>query len=336
MTQSIYKSNSLPKISIALCTYNGEKYLKEQLESFLRQKLLPHEIVVCDDLSTDSTVKILEDFSQTAPFSVRIYQNDRNIGLTKNFSKAASLCTGEYIAFSDQDDIWLPDRLDACCHKMKEAELKYGKDIPLLVYSDLSIIDSEGRAIGPSFMRHQNMWHSDPDPLGRLLAQNTVSGSTALCNKALMQDCLPFPEVITNHDGWLSLIAASCGKILFIPEALVLYRKHDSNVVGATPRRVINLRSIAGYIKREFFLTSNPVDIIFPLTKHYLHQAKELRKRLNERNKKYPATLNIFIDALESGGVKYTLVLLMNNIRPYGLIKSLIYYHRIARRLHLN
>jgi glycosyltransferase involved in cell wall biosynthesis len=336
MTQSIYKSNPLPKISIALCTYNGEKYLKEQFESFLRQKLLPHEIVVCDDVSTDSTVKILEDFSRTAPFPVRIYQNDHNIGLTKNFSKAASLCTGEYVAFSDQDDIWLPDRLDACCHKMKEAELEYGTDIPLLVYSDLSIIDSEGHFVGPSFMRHQNMWHSDPDPLGRLLAQNTVSGSTALCNKTLMHDCMPFPEVITNHDGWFALVAASCGKILFIPETQVLYRKHDSNVVGASPRRGINLRFIARYIKREFFLTSNPIDIIFPPTKHYLHQAKELQTRLKERNRRSPAILNIFIDALEKGGVKSTLILLMNNIRPYGLIKSLIYYHRIARRLHLN
>jgi glycosyltransferase involved in cell wall biosynthesis len=326
----------MPKISIALCTYNGEKYLKEQLDSFLRQKLLPYEIVVCDDVSTDSTVEILEDFSRTAPFPVRIYRNDHNIGLNKNFSKAASLCTGDYVAFSDQDDIWLPDRLDVCFHKMNEAELEYGVDIPLLVYSDLSIIDSEGHYLGPSFMRHQNMWHSDPDPLRRLLAQNTVSGSTSLCNKILMQDCLPFPEVVTNHDGWFSLVAASCGKIIFIPEVLVLYRKHGSNVVGASPRLSSNLKFIISYIMEEFFLTSNPTDIIFPPTKYYLHQAKELQNRLKVRNRKSPAILNIFIDALERGGIKSTLILLMNNVRPYGFIKSIIYYHRITRRLHLN
>ena len=322
--------NSDSKISIALCTYNGERYLKEQLDSFLRQKLFPYEIVACDDASTDSTVEILEDFARTAPFPIRIYRSEHNLGLIQNFSKAASLCTGDYVAFSDQDDIWLPDRLDASFHRMKEAEREYGSDIPLLVYSDMSIIDSEGLCLRPSFMKHEKVWHSDHDPLRRLLAQNIISGNTSLCNKVLMQVSLPFPEVITNHDGWFALIAASIGKIFFIPEALVLYRQHESNAVGAGPTQKVNIRYIRyvlNYIIEELFLTSIPMKVI----NKYLHQAKELQKRLNERSRKAPSILNIYIEALEQGGLMAARILIMNKIRPYGFRNSFLFYHCIAR-----
>jgi len=325
------ESNSDPKISIALSTYNGEMHLKEQLDSFLCQKLLPYEIVVCDDASTDSTVKILEAFARTAPFPIRIYQSEHNLGLIQNFSKAASLCTGDYVAFSDQDDIWLPDRLDASFHKMKEAEQEYGSDIPLLVYSDLILIDSEGRFLGPSFMKHKKMWHSDHDPLRRLLIHNNVAGNTSLCNKVLMQVSLPFPEVVTNHDGWFALVAASIGKIFFLPEAQVLYRQHESNAVGARPIRKVNIRYIRDTLNRiieEFILTSIPKIEI----NGYLHHAKELQKRLNERSRKVPSILNIYIEALEQGGPKAARILFMNKIRPYGFINTFLFYHCMARR----
>ena len=327
--------NSDLKISIALCTYNGERYLKEQLDSFLRQKLLPYEIVACDDASTDSTVKILEDFARKAPFPIRIYRSEQNIGLIQNFSKAASLCTGDYIAFSDQDDIWLPDRLDASFHRMKEAEREYGSDIPLLVYSDLSLIDFEGRCLGLSFMKYKKISPSDFDSLRKLLAQNIIAGCTSLCNKSLLQVSLPFPEVVTNHDGWFALVAASIGKIIFIPEALVLYRQHESNAIGATKKdmNVNTIRHILNFIIAEFIF-SIPAIEYFPLYK-YLYKAKELQKRLNEHKRKTPAILNIYIEALEKGGLMAALILFMNKIRPYGFINALVYYNRVARKLHL-
>ena len=101
----------IPKISIALATYNGAAYLKEQLESYCSQTQLPDELVVCDDCSTDETIRILEKFIQDAPFEVQICKNQINLGVTKNFEKAVSLCTGDYIFLSDQDDIWLADKI---------------------------------------------------------------------------------------------------------------------------------------------------------------------------------------------------------------------------------
>lgn len=91
-------------ISTAMCTYNGEKYLREQLESIARQTLLPNELVVCDDCSSDETVEIIQDFSRNAPFSVRLMINENNLGFAKNFEKAITLCSGEIIVLSDQDD----------------------------------------------------------------------------------------------------------------------------------------------------------------------------------------------------------------------------------------
>jgi hypothetical protein len=214
---------------------------------------------------------------------------------------------------------------------MKEAEREYGSDIPLLVYSDLILIDSEGRFLGPSYMKLKKMWHSDHDPLRRFLIRNTVAGNTSLCNKVLMEVSLPFPEVITNHDGWFALVAASTGNIFFIPEALVLYRQHESNAVGVGMTAKVNIRYIRYVLNRiieELILTSIPKIEI----NKYLHQAQELQKRLNERSRKAPSILSIYIEALEQGGPKAARILFMNKIRPYGFINAFLFYHCIARR----
>jgi hypothetical protein len=145
-----------------------------------------------------------------------------------------------------------------------------------------------------------------------------------------MQVSLPFPEVITNHDGWFALVAASIGKIFFIPEALVLYRQHESNAVGAGPTQKVNIRYIRyilNHIIEEFSLTS----ITMMEINKYLYQAKELQKRLNERSRKAPSILNIYIEALEQGGLMAARILIINKIRPFGFIKAFLFYYWIAR-----
>jgi len=99
-------------LSVAMCTYNGEQYLQEQLDSIIAQTRLPNEVVVCDDGSTDATLQILDEFQETAPFPVRIYRNGTRLGPTKNFEKAIKLCSGNVIALSDQDDVWMPHKLE--------------------------------------------------------------------------------------------------------------------------------------------------------------------------------------------------------------------------------
>ena len=222
-------------LSVALCTYNGEQYLKEQLESFANQSLLPDELVVCDDGSSDGTIEILRMFSLCAPFEVKVIQNEKSLGIVKNFSKAIEYCSGEYIAISDQDDIWMYEKLKETVGLLKVMEKKYGKEFPLLVHSDLTVVDVDLNILNESMMKSQHIENEDipSRALGTLLANNYVTGCTVVINKALKNLSLPIPREAIMHDRWLALVAASSGKIGFVDQPLILYRQHGNNQVGA-------------------------------------------------------------------------------------------------------
>lgn len=222
-------------LSVALCTYNGEQYLKEQLESFANQSLLPDELVVCDDGSSDGTIEILQMFSLCAPFEVKVIQNEKSLGIVKNFSKAIEYCSGEYIAISDQDDIWMYEKLKETVGLLKVMEKKYGKEFPLLVHSDLTVVDVDLNILNESMMKSQHIENEDipSRALGTLLANNYVTGCTVVINKALKNLSLPIPREAIMHDRWLALVAASSGKIGFVDQPLILYRQHGNNQVGA-------------------------------------------------------------------------------------------------------
>ncbi len=152
------------KVSIALCTYNGEKHFPEQLKSISRQSCLPDELVVCDDCSTDSTLKILEDFSRTVPFEVRIFNNETNLGPAGNFAKAISLCQGKWIFLCDQDDRWLPDKIKTSSEKLARMEETFGQDMPLLVHTDAIVADEDMQELSSSLWAFQ---HSYPEKVIR-------------------------------------------------------------------------------------------------------------------------------------------------------------------------
>src|SRR4051812_33755133 len=131
--------STLPTISVALCTYNGAKYLPAQLASLVQQTHLPIELIVCDDSSTDATPQILKEFAAISPFSVRLQFNEANLGSTKNFEKAIGLCTGAVIATCDQDDVWLPQKLERIA-AVFDKEPDVG-----LAFSDAILVDDELR-----------------------------------------------------------------------------------------------------------------------------------------------------------------------------------------------
>lgn len=313
-----------PRISVALCTYNGERFLREQLDSFVEQSVLPYELVVCDDASTDSTFTVLEEFSRTAPFPVRLFRNENNLGVVQNFSKAVYLCAGDYVALSDQDDVWLPGKLEASIEMMRQGEQVHGSDTPLLVHTDLRLVDSEKREIAPSYMRHQHLTHRDIDPLKTILARNFVTGCTCLCNRALIRESHPFPEKIFMHDWWLALIAASRGKILFVPEAKILYRQHGSNSLGA--------RSLIYYNIKEFIKPSRKQRAIRTMLE-LLEIAMELKKRLSDLSCDEHPYLASYIEAFQKGGILNAfLIIFLIKVRTQGFLPNLRFYYRISRR----
>ncbi len=225
----------ITRISIALCTYNGERYLAELLQSLASQRLRPWELVVCDDCSTDSTLSILEEFGRSAPFRVSITSNTENLGVIKNFEKAFSLCTGDYIAPCDQDDVWLPEKLEklAACLQGCSGE---NNDSPVLVHANLELVDDNLESTGKSYLQHQGLKLTHADQYRTLLVQNYIPGCSMLFSTDLLSRALPIPDSAVMHDWWLALIASLTGKICFEPSTTVLYRQHKGNLVGSQSR----------------------------------------------------------------------------------------------------
>ncbi len=211
-----------PLISIAMATYNGEKYLKEQLDSILSQTYSNIEIIICDDYSGDATRSILEEYSQKDK-RIKLYFNEKNIGYVKNFEKAISLCSGEFIALSDQDDIWME-------YKIETLYKNIGSH--LLIHSDALLINEKGNIVATSYSRYsKKILQKD---FKACLVENNVTGCTLLFDRKLIHGAVPFPQATIVHDWWLALCACKCGTIKYLDLALVKYRQHENNQIGAT------------------------------------------------------------------------------------------------------
>lgn len=221
-------------VSLALCTYNGERFLDEQLASLALQTRLPDELIVCDDRSTDETVAILRRFSETALFPVRITVNNKKLGPAANFGKAAGLCNGNIVLFCDQDDVWHDDKIALEVAVITETEQRTGADTPVLVHGDLEVVDDALAPLYPSFMQLMHPKFALFD-MSYILGDNVAVGCTTAVNRALLDIALPLPPQALMHDWWLAQCATCHGKIVYIDRPLMQYRQHQSNQIGATP-----------------------------------------------------------------------------------------------------
>jgi glycosyltransferase involved in cell wall biosynthesis len=214
-----------PSISVAMATYNGEKYLEEQLDSILSQTLKPLEIIVCDDQSTDGTIEILERYRRDGLLSY--YVNENRLGFIGNFKKAVSLCApANYIALSDQDDVWLPSKLELAAEYLQKID---DAEHPVMVYSDLILVDQDKNIINNSFRDElgQGGYHYC---LETLFFGCFVNGCTMLMNPAMRAYFSTIPENGTlNHDTWMSMIAYTFGKAEIVPDPQIYYRSHRNN-----------------------------------------------------------------------------------------------------------
>jgi glycosyltransferase involved in cell wall biosynthesis len=217
-----------PLISIALCTYNGERFLREQLDSLLAQTHLNIEIVAVDDCSSDGSFSILEEYQARDP-RVRPHSNAANLGFRANFERAVSMCSGEFIALSDQDDVWAPEKLSALLAVIGDHAL---------AYCDSALIDEEGRDLDVAMSDMLTMV-STHDPAVFANA-NCVSGHASLFRRELIARALPAPACFF-HDWWLAAVAANSGGVVYCDRKLVAYRYHSANVTDvfceSEPRR---------------------------------------------------------------------------------------------------
>lgn len=221
----------MDSIDIVMATYNGEKYLPEQIESLIGQNYKNWRLLISDDGSTDRTVDILMEYAK-ADERISIENTARQGGVIQNFSKALQFSTSQYVMFCDQDDIWFPDKISSMLEDLKAIESSRGKDTPILGFSDLCLVDETGAVIHKSFYQYNRLDPKNNFDHKYLSWRSTVYGCTVIFNRALLNRAMPLPNDVPMHDQWFALIAARCGVVFFSPEPQIYYRQHSNNAVG--------------------------------------------------------------------------------------------------------
>jgi glycosyltransferase involved in cell wall biosynthesis len=246
------------KISVALCTYNGKKFLREQLNSILNQTHTVNEVIICDDNSSDGTISIIESFQNQYPDIIYLHQNIPGLGTIKNFEKAISLTTGDLIFLSDQDDIWLPEKVSKTIHFFKH-NIKC-----MLLFSNGLLIDESGNEIGGTLWdkwhfdeAKKNQWKNNKLAFTDLInGNNKITGATVCFNKNLKERIFPFDLPLGYwHDGLLGLHSAAVDSLFFIEESLIKYRVHAKQQVGISSDVIseITLNSNKSFISKQAY-----------------------------------------------------------------------------------
>jgi glycosyltransferase involved in cell wall biosynthesis len=231
-------------ISIALCTYNGEKYLQEQLNSISNQSRLPDELIVCDDNSSDQSLSIVKRFSESVFFPVRIFKNQSNIGSTKNFEKAITLCKGDIIALSDQDDVWRSEKLKLI-EEVFNASAQVGA-----VFSNGNIVNENLLPLGYTlwdkfwFGKYLRIKFLNGQAFPVLLNHNVVTGATMAFRSSFRSKVLPISPLWV-HDSWLALLFSIISDIKFIDKELIDYRQHKDQQIGGIKNSMTELIDIS-------------------------------------------------------------------------------------------
>ncbi|MDY4793017.1 MAG: glycosyltransferase family 2 protein [Pararoseburia sp.] len=215
---------------IVMATYNGERFLREQIDSILNNTYQDYELHICDDGSTDGTEDIAGEYQKKYPDKIFFHRNEKNLRVIKNFLVNVKKFDGKYYMFCDQDDVWLPYKIQHTIDFLKKTE-DGAFDIPAVVFGDAKMVDSELKEYHPSFQKLNNLDTSKLD-LCHLAMENKLIGCTVMFNRALWEKLDVFPENIKMHDWWVALVGAAFGKVAFLDEPLLLYRQHGGNQVG--------------------------------------------------------------------------------------------------------
>ncbi|MFF1878067.1 glycosyltransferase family 2 protein [Leifsonia sp. NPDC058230] len=236
----------MAEVSVALCTYNGERFLGRQLASILEQTVAPAEIVVADDGSSDGTLQLVgASAAETSATALIVLPPSARLGVTKNFERAISATSAPIVALSDQDDVWADGKLAAMTRAFDDPDVA-------LVHSDARLVDEDGRPLGLSLFEaleisaEQLELEQSEDGYLMLLRRNLTTGATMAFRRELLDVARPFPADWV-HDEWLAMIAAATARIRVLPEQLIDYRQHGSNAIGVVrPTLSHKVRRVVG------------------------------------------------------------------------------------------
>ena len=219
----------MEKINILMATYNGRRYVAKQVESILNQTYKDFRLIISDDGSTDSTVKILQEYEEK-DFRVEVYSLQQNQGVVSNFEFLIGKVRSELFMFADQDDIWEPDKIEKTLKKMEEDNLD-------LVYTDLEVVDSKLKQISPSYWTLKGLDYriKKYNNFESLYLNNFITGCTMLVKSKWINEFMPLPKnsKYVLHDYWISLVISQSGKIGYVDEPTIKYRQHNNNKIGS-------------------------------------------------------------------------------------------------------
>lgn len=273
VTEIISEGNELGFISVAMCTFNGSRFLPSQLASIAAQDRPPDELVVCDDGSSDGCDEILKDFCRCAPFSTQVVVNDKTLGSTKNFEKAVSLCRGEIVVLADQDDLWYR-------HKLKRIEEAFLRSSAIAVFSDADLMDEQSRLLGLrlwetfSFSSGEQRRFANGQAFNILLKRPLVTGATLAFRKKCFDLLSPIPANYV-HDRWLSFLFAIIGRYQLVLDPLIKYRLHKGQQMGPGGLTLRDRIAKARTIGPGSYLEE-------------IEQYRQLYERLEERRTSFP------------------------------------------------
>jgi glycosyltransferase involved in cell wall biosynthesis len=239
-------------IEILLSTYNGEKYLEEQIQSIVNQTFTDWILTIRDDCSNDDTLKIIQGFCNKFPEKIFLKNdNFENAGTIKSFYNLLVNSTKDYIMFCDQDDIWLKDKIKFSIDEMCKKETEKGKNTPLLFFTDLQVVNENLQTISNSFFDYSGINFKENPKFSDIAVRNSVTGCTILMNRAAVKTILPINSKAEMHDIWAALCVAKNGYVFGNKQAAILYRQHTQNIIGAKKKKIFSL--YFGALKNSYF-----------------------------------------------------------------------------------
>lgn len=220
------------RIDILLPTYNGAHYLDDLLTSLYAQSYQNFSLYIRDDHSTDETLSIINEW-QKKQDNIQLITDSTRVGVVQSLSILLSHSKADYIMFCDQDDVWMEDKIEESLLRILELEKQHTSQTPILIHTDLKVVDSELKIMHPSFIKYSSLTPRKEHLFNRLLTQNCVTGCTVLFNKALKELSCPLSEKCLMHDWWIALNASAFGILDYLDKPTILYRQHGKNTLGA-------------------------------------------------------------------------------------------------------
>ena len=304
-------------LDILMATYNGEKYIAEQIESILNQTYKEWILYIRDDGSKDNTKNIINDYCKRYPEKIiHVKDNKSGLGAKLNFAELMKYSKSDYCMFADQDDVWLNTKIEDTMNKMIEAENIHGKETPILVHTDLKVVDGNLNIINESFWRYQNL-NKDNKSLNTLLVQNNITGCTMMMNKSLMKLGVKVPKDCIMHDWWIGLIASGLGKIYTVDKPTMLYRQHGNNEVGS--HKYNSIKFIKNKAKDIEKINKSINDGILQATAFY----DEYKEKLSKSNQN---TVYNFSQLRKKGLITRKLSIVTNKFYKSGLVRNISYF----------